>query len=274
MAMAVVYGNFGGMLVAENRGGTQSDYVADTLGSVATVLNSSGSAAYTAEYWPYGEVRTSSGSNTSPWSFGGLLGYFADGNDTYYVRARHYMAPTAQWLVRDPIWPFLPAFAYAGGRPIDKSDPSGLLTMEQIKCCFAKSGMGGIIDGIVAAGAACLTCIGVCLVGLGLPGVDITFPLCMAACADFCGGEAVITGIVTAILAGLGDLLKCLFSDECLPKPNPSCLEQCKNIPPGHAHGVCMRCCFYGCGPDPQPWQPFKPVACATPVATSASAAV
>ena len=105
MAMAVAYSNFCGQMVHENRGGTAAAYVADTLGSMAAVLKNF-TLPFSAEYWPYGEIRTSAGSNPSPWSFVGLLGYFADiVSDTLYVRARHYKPSTAQWLTRDRLWP-------------------------------------------------------------------------------------------------------------------------------------------------------------------------
>ena len=47
MAMSVTYTNFGGMLVHENRGGVETEYVPDTLGSVAMCRNASGNTTYT-----------------------------------------------------------------------------------------------------------------------------------------------------------------------------------------------------------------------------------
>ena len=74
MAMSVVYTTINGVLYHENRGGVETEYIPDTLGSLIGCRDSSGNVMYTADYWSYGEVRTSTGSKTSPWGFAGLLG--------------------------------------------------------------------------------------------------------------------------------------------------------------------------------------------------------
>lgn len=74
MPMAVAYAAMNGRLVEENRGGTIAKYVSDNLGSVVQTRNSSGAVTSTTEYWPYGEVRTTTGTNPSPWGFVGTLG--------------------------------------------------------------------------------------------------------------------------------------------------------------------------------------------------------
>lgn len=127
MAMSVVYGNFCGMLVHENRGGVQADFVADTLGSVAAIVDSTGTSVYSAEYWPYGEVRTELGTNPSNWSFVGLQGYFRDIlSKLLYVRARHLKPDTGQWLTSDPLWPDEAPYAYVRSMPLMVADPDGL----------------------------------------------------------------------------------------------------------------------------------------------------
>jgi hypothetical protein len=103
MAMSAVYTNFGGMLVHENRGGTERQYVTDPLGSLVGELDSTQATTYTAEYWPYGEIQTETGTNTSNWSFVGLLGYLKDFTSLLYVRARHYLTQRASWLTVDPV---------------------------------------------------------------------------------------------------------------------------------------------------------------------------
>lgn len=126
MAMSVVYTNFGGMLVHEDRGGTERQYVSDTLGSLIGELNSTQAITYTAEYWPYGEVQTETGTNTSPWNFVGLLGYLRDLATLLYVRARHYLNANAMWLTADPLWPVTRAYSYTKMSPIAYTDSSGL----------------------------------------------------------------------------------------------------------------------------------------------------
>jgi len=58
VAMSVNYYTVNGMILAEDRGGAYSEFVPDTLGSCVAVKDASETITYTADYWPYGEVRT------------------------------------------------------------------------------------------------------------------------------------------------------------------------------------------------------------------------
>jgi len=126
MAMSVMYTTINGVLYHENRGGVETEYIPDTLGSLIGCRDSSGNVTYTADYWPYGEVRTSTGSKTSPWGFVGLLGYLTDIAKRLYVRARHYRPGVGQWQTVDPLWPEERAYSYSDGRPESYSDPDGM----------------------------------------------------------------------------------------------------------------------------------------------------
>ena len=127
MAAAVTYSNFCGMLVHENRGGVELDYVPDTLGSLAATIDSNQTFQFKADYWPYGEVASSTGSNPSSWGFVGLLGYFADiVSKLLYVRLRHLRPDLARWQTPDLLFPIEPSYAYVGLRPTGGTDPLGL----------------------------------------------------------------------------------------------------------------------------------------------------
>ena len=126
MAAAVTYTNFGGMLVHENRGGVETEYVNDTLGSLVECRDASGTKTYEATYWPYGEIRTSTGTNPSPWAFVGLLGYLRETSSRTYVRARYYRQEIARWMTVDPLWPRRKAFVYCRSVPTGWTDRSGL----------------------------------------------------------------------------------------------------------------------------------------------------
>src|SRR5580692_7372920 len=118
MAMSVVYSNFCGMVVSENRGGAVSDYVQDTLGSTIGLMDSAGALTDRWEYWPYGEVVSRTGTNPTPLTFLGVIGYFQDVlSKLFYVRARHLRPDLARWLTVDPKWLNDLAYAYAGNRP-------------------------------------------------------------------------------------------------------------------------------------------------------------
>ena len=78
MAMSVVYATVNGVLVEEDRGGVVTCYGTDTLGSVIKTTDASGAITSETTFWPFGEVRASSGTNPSPWGFCGTWGYFKD----------------------------------------------------------------------------------------------------------------------------------------------------------------------------------------------------
>ncbi len=125
----MVYATVNGQLVEENRGGTVTEYVPDTLGSVIQTTDSSGGQTSSATYWPYGEINTSSGSNPSPWKFVGTWGYYLDsgqsGSPRFYIRARDYRPDLSRWLTVDPLWPKEPKYLYAYTDPLNWIDPTG-----------------------------------------------------------------------------------------------------------------------------------------------------
>jgi len=126
MAMSVVYSNFCGRVVSETRGGVESDYVSDPLGSTIGLMNSAGTMTDRWEYWPFGEVVSRSGSNPTPLTFLGVIGYFNDVlSKLFYVRARYVRVDLARWLTVDPLWPTGEPYCYCYDMPQQIVDPSG-----------------------------------------------------------------------------------------------------------------------------------------------------
>jgi len=127
MAMSVVYGTAFGGVISENRGGVVSVYVPDTLGNTIGLINSAGTLTDRWTYWPFGETNARTGTNATPLTFLGIIGYFQDvASKLLYVRARHLRVDLARWLTVDPKWPNQRAYVYAGDRPAKYADPSGL----------------------------------------------------------------------------------------------------------------------------------------------------
>ncbi|HSI72176.1 MAG TPA: hypothetical protein VK934_03290 [Fimbriimonas sp.] len=123
--MSAVYTNFCGMIVSETRSGVERDYVPDTLGSTAALVDNMEAVTDRWEYWPYGEVSQRTGTSTTPFTFVGILGYFKDLLDNlFYVRARYLKANLARWLTVDPLWPDEPAYGM-GCSPLSLVDPTG-----------------------------------------------------------------------------------------------------------------------------------------------------
>ena len=130
MAMSVVYTTINGMIVHENRGGVESFYAPDTMGSTVALLNSSGLVTDTYTYWPYGEIRSHVGSSQTPFTFLGMIGYYTDVVGNFiYVRARYLRQALTRWQTVDLLWPMEPAFSYVGESPQTFMDPSGLTSL-------------------------------------------------------------------------------------------------------------------------------------------------
>jgi RHS repeat-associated protein len=131
MPMSVKYATVNGRMVQENRGGTVTKYVPDTLGSVIQTQDATGVQTSTTHYWPFGEERTSTGTNPSSWGFVGTYGYLTDAPNRQYVRARYLRNDLSRWLNVDPLWPYEPTYAYTS-RPTTRVDVSGLQVIDSI----------------------------------------------------------------------------------------------------------------------------------------------
>ncbi len=77
--MAVVtYETVNGEILSETRDGVERDYLPDPLGSTSALLDSSQNKTDTFSYWPYGEVRSRTGSTPTPFGYVGTFGYYTD----------------------------------------------------------------------------------------------------------------------------------------------------------------------------------------------------
>ncbi len=135
-ASTTTYTTFNGLLMSEDRDGVETFYTPDPIGNLAEGRNSSGTKTFEAQYWPYGEMQTSTGTNPSPWGFVGLLGYLSDLSSTIYVRARFLMTKTSKWLTVDLLWPDEAAYQYVDCAPSTVVDPDGLKSFVECPACW------------------------------------------------------------------------------------------------------------------------------------------
>ena len=149
----VRYQTINGEILSEIRGGVRKQYVPDPLGSTVALADSTGAMTDTFEYWPYGEVRSRTGTSVTPFQFVGTLGYYRDSSSRTNVRARTLRADLGRWLTEDPA--HRPksepnAYGYCLQSPVSKLDRSGLRETNTI-----------VLDscpGIVGAGKSCDAC--------------------------------------------------------------------------------------------------------------------
>lgn len=134
IAPSVVDAAVNGRLVQENRGGVVTRYVAGTLGSVIQSRDADENQTSSTTYWPFGEVRSSSGTIPGPWGFCGIWGYIMDALTRLYVRARVLRVDLSRWFTLDPLWPDQPPYAYATANPTGFADPSGQFVPCLVPC--------------------------------------------------------------------------------------------------------------------------------------------
>jgi len=161
MAMKVRYTVIEGEVVSEVRSGTRRDYLPDPLGSTVALLDNTQAKTDTWEYWPYGEVRTRTGTTATPFQFVGTLGYYRDSSTRTYVRARHCKQNQGRWLTVDPLWPKQLAYQYVKGKPQTLTDGNGMLPIGLVIGLINGAECAGKVDEVIndiTGGGNPLTC--------------------------------------------------------------------------------------------------------------------
>jgi RHS repeat-associated protein len=226
-----------GEVIAEKRGATRSLYVPDPLGSTIALINASQAKTDTWTYWPYGEVKTRTGTTATPFQFVGTQGYYHDSANKSYVRARYLDKQKARWMNVDPIG-FQGGdrnlYRYAGSRPISVSDPSGLRLCPKyprVACfsCWFQYYYSRGSDPLVA----CQTASSVCHF---IPG-----PQGDQSCDDWVKGLPKQRPLPPPV--------QCLVGIDPFIEPAPvsghECVDICNSIYPSHGvgWGVCVGIC-------------------------------
>lgn len=85
-----------GEVLEENRGGTIRGYVPDVMGSTIALLNSSQTMTDTWVYWPFGEVKTRTGSTQTPFAFQGATQRYTHGAIVFFNPT--YKPSIVAWL--------------------------------------------------------------------------------------------------------------------------------------------------------------------------------
>jgi RHS repeat-associated protein len=149
-----------GVIYAENAnlGSKKSrrDYAVDFLGSVTGLTDSEGSISSVRRWSAYGKLLSGS---SEP------IGYFWTGNTGSRVyqslglndnRARHYGRNIKQWITRDPLWPSELPYAYVGGNPVTRIDPSGKIQVPNYGPLFCPTGpFPGVTSCNTTSGGGC-----------------------------------------------------------------------------------------------------------------------
>jgi RHS repeat-associated protein len=158
-----LYTHLGGMLVAENDGGTERSYLSDLLGSTQALADSGQSLTDTFDYWPFGEVQASIGSDETPYKFVGDRGIYDDGDELLFIQRRHYLPKFGRWTQRDFVTGDWTRYSYCGNDPINYFDDNGLLrhttdpaSAQEVVVLVGK-GVAGVVAVVGLATAATAT---------------------------------------------------------------------------------------------------------------------
>jgi RHS repeat-associated protein len=125
-----------GQLVSERVNGSEYFPAFDGIGSTTALVDGTGAVAATWVYNAYGKLVSSSGSTgVNRFRF---AGGWQDGTTNYYhFGDRWYDPGTGRWTQQDPVAHIGDltqgdAYAYAGGNPVNYTDPSGRTDIGEI----------------------------------------------------------------------------------------------------------------------------------------------
>jgi RHS repeat-associated protein len=131
--------------LTDHPSGKPQDY---SLGSVRTLAGADGSVGATRAYRPYGTPLHSAGGAASRYGF---TGEQTDATGLVYLRARMYAPSLEVFLSRDP-WSgnaqqplSFNGYSWVEGNPINRVDPSGLLSNSAIAKSFGKDNFDDVI---------------------------------------------------------------------------------------------------------------------------------
>ncbi|MCX6346116.1 MAG: RHS repeat-associated core domain-containing protein [Armatimonadetes bacterium] len=108
----------------------------DPRGNVAQIQNNNGTIAASMTFDAYGAPIQGSTSNPTPFGYGGQSGYYKDRESGLILCSYRYYDPAeGRWLTRDPIGydGGINVYAYCGGNPVGRLDPSGFYSINDLK---------------------------------------------------------------------------------------------------------------------------------------------
>jgi RHS repeat-associated protein len=209
-ASYLVYGPGGTVVYQVRQDGSVLNLHHDQLGSTRLVTTGSNGSTYgTVSYDAYGRIT----SDSTPWFLERpLVGYTGQYHDTetglQYLRARHYDPSTGQFLTRDPLESLTrEPYAYAANNPISNTDPTGLLSWDEVGDFVDKAApvvrrVSGVVADVAGACAVVVKA-GCAQVAVGASAIKATASTYMYARGDLSRG-ALLTDYAQVALSALG----------------------------------------------------------------------
>jgi RHS repeat-associated protein len=208
--------SIGQVPLAMRAGGSDHYLMPDSLGSLADVVSSDGTAEWSYTYEPYGAMRAAvQDSPSAPTNLLRFTGQLLDQTTSnYHLRARSYDPATGRFLQLDPVSqaiddPFVADYVYVRDRPSVGTDPSGM-TCLLFGLHYGDGGCvgGGVPDWVadhrwevatVLAAAGC-----VASAGIGCAAITVTYVVGQSAVLYEDGDERLTWAFVLNSLCGAG----------------------------------------------------------------------
>ena len=116
-----VYGD----LLSQRRSGSSNFFHFDALGSTDRLTNAAGTVTDSYTCYAFGQQRASSGTTTNPYRYVGRLGYYRNGTELLYLRARYYDSGLGRLLSAGAVDVVPGGYPYAANGPSVSVDPTG-----------------------------------------------------------------------------------------------------------------------------------------------------
>jgi RHS repeat-associated protein len=152
----VTYYVYGHGLLHQEEAGQVHTYHHDRRGDTVVITDGNGTVTDRADYSPYGQLLTRTGTTDTPFLFNGRWGVQTDANGIYYHRARYYSPDLRRFLNQDTVLGSIASaasmnrFAYANGNPVSMIDPYGLAAQDMApnnaEGWYARRGPDGILN--------------------------------------------------------------------------------------------------------------------------------
>jgi RHS repeat-associated protein len=109
-------------------------YDFDAIGSTAGLTDTTGHYINQYAYLPFGEPLRASETVANPFTYVGQFGVTEGADGLQFMRERYYLPADGRFVTQDPIGIYggLNFYRYAGNRPTDRIDPSGLADPVQL----------------------------------------------------------------------------------------------------------------------------------------------
>jgi RHS repeat-associated protein len=161
---------YGNDLISQQQGTEELFYLEDGHSGVRQLVDENGMVTDSYSYDAYGNLLGSMGTNENDYLYRGEQ--FDESLDLQYLRARYYDPTTGRFISTDPFEGVLEQpvsrhrYLYGNSNPVTFSDPSGLVTMQDIQATFT---LNSVIRGLNLVG---LTFGPAQLIGSQLAGID------------------------------------------------------------------------------------------------------